>query len=396
MSWLRFRMNLKQSEQLLMGRLSVMDGENEVKSFLATSGLSGWQKPSCQSVRRRGPIPACKTVNISNYSVRTTPFDERGVPGIEGNFYYIEPDPVIVPPARGEFGIHFDANVPGSAGCVVLRNRDEWEDFQDFMASYKRQGFPTISLVVEYDIPETPKPQGLVETSYFTVISPQSGSTLKTCESIDFSGTADEKVAQITVTVGPGGPFKIAEVKPIDGKWSFGQTLITPGVSRPFSFMAFDADRNLLEKIDFQMTLVSPTERARTIKLTGKMSTFGGLNDTGMRRTEGLALVNRYEELPDYFLRPPNGEEGLGRLLNPNKYYIACRWNYSVTPRRYLISTVVKVTNPKNGQSAEAKPVDWGPAEWTGRVADISPGLALKLGLETDDLCIVEIPLSEN
>ncbi|MDY7050464.1 MAG: hypothetical protein RPG89_18095 [Microcystis panniformis WG22] len=396
MSWLRFRMNLKQSDQLLTGKLSVMDEENEVKSFLATSGLPGWQKPSCQSVRRRGPIPACKTVNISNYSVRTTPFDERGVPGIEGNFYYIEPDPVIVPPARGEFGIHFDANVPGSAGCVVLRNRDEWEDFQDFMASYKRQGFPTISLIVEYNVPETPRPQDPVGTSYFTVTSPQPGTTLKTHESIEFSGTADEKVAQIIVTVGPGGPFKVAEVQPTDGKWSFSQTLVTPGVGRPFSFRAFDADSNLLQKIDFQMTLVSPAERARTIKLTGKMSTFGGPNDTGMRRTEGLALVNRYEELPDYFLRPPNGDEGLGRLLNPDKYYIACRWNYSVTPRRYLISTFVKVTNPKNGQSAEAKPVDWGPAEWTGRVADISPGLALKLGLETDDLCIVEIPFSEN
>lgn len=394
MSWLRFRMNLEQSSDLITGKLSIMDEDKEVRSFLATSGLASWQRKSCQSERGKGPIPACKTVNISNYTVRTTPFDERGVSGVEGNFYYIEPDPVDVPPRRGEFGIHFDANIPGSAGCVVLRKRDEWEDFQDFMARYKRQGLSTISLIVEYNVPNTAIREAPAGTSYFTVTSPQPGSTLKTHESIEFSGTADAKVAQIIVTVGPGGPFKIGEVEPRDGKWSFSQALVTPGVSRPFSFSAFDADSNLLQKINFQLTLVSSIEGARSIKLKGRMSTFGGSNDTGMKIIEGLALVNRYEELPNYFLRPPTGDEGLGRLLNPDKYYIACRWNYSVTPKRYLISTVVKVINPKNGKYVEAQPVDWGPAEWTGRVADLSPGLATQLGLDTDDVCIVEIPLS--
>lgn len=396
MSWLRFRMNLRDSSDLITGKLSIMDEDKEVRSFVATSGLPSWQRQSCQSARGKGPIPACKTINISNYSASTSPFDERGVPGIEGNFYYIEPDRVVVPPPRGEFGIHFDARVPGSAGCIVLCNENEWKDFQDFMASYKRQGFSTISLIVEYNVSNTATPENPVGTSYFTVTTPRPGSTLKTHESIEFSGTADAKVAQIIITVGPGGPFKIAEVQPRDEKWSFSQTLVTPGVGRSFSFRAFDTDSNLLQKIDFQLTLVSPVEQSRTIKLTGKMSTFGGLNDLGMTRTEGLALVNRYEELPNYFLRHPNADEGLGRLLNPDKYYIACRWNYSVTPKRYLTSTFVKVTNPQNGQSVEAKPVDWGPAEWTGRVADLSPGLASKLGLDTNDLCVVEIPLTEN
>jgi hypothetical protein len=37
------------------------------------------------------------------------------------------------------------------------------------------------------------------------------------------------------------------------------------------------------------------------------------------------------------------------------------------------------------GRSALAFPADWGPAEHTGRVADLSPGLCEVLDLETDD-----------
>jgi hypothetical protein len=133
MTWLRFRMTLKQSEELLTGELSIMDGDTNIGSFLVTSGLQGCQSLGHQSARGIGPIPSCQKVGISSYSVRTTPFDERGILGVEGNFYYIEPDPVHVPPPRGEFGIHFDANGPGSAGCVVFRKRGEWENFQEFM-----------------------------------------------------------------------------------------------------------------------------------------------------------------------------------------------------------------------------------------------------------------------
>src|SRR4029077_2450078 len=51
------------------------------------------------------------------------------------------------------------------------------------------------------------------------------------------------------------------------------------------------------------------------------------------------------------------------------------------------------VTNPRTGQSAVARPVDWGPNARTGRVADLSEGLAKKLGLNTDDTVEVSIPL---
>ena len=130
------------------------------------------------------------------------------------------------------------------------------------------------------------------------------------------------------------------------------------------------------------------------MKIEGKMSTFGGPDDMGVGPHEGLALVDHsnFHLVEEYFLpSQPSGTSGLARRLDPDKYYIACRWDYKSTPKNYLIKTLVEVGNPDNGRYAQAKPVDWGPAAWTGRVADLSPGLAEFLGLETDDICTVEI-----
>jgi hypothetical protein len=133
------------------------------------------------------------------------------------------------------------------------------------------------------------------------------------------------------------------------------------------------------------------------ITLKGKMSTFGGPLDNGVKPDEGLALFNvdNWQTAKEYFLdKQPPGTTGLARRLNSDTYYIACRWDYDVTPPSYLRRIMVTVSNPANGKSAQAKPMDKGPAEWTGRVADLSPGLAAFLGLETDDLVEVTIPTS--
>lgn len=126
------------------------------------------------------------------------------------------------------------------------------------------------------------------------------------------------------------------------------------------------------------------------------MSTFGGPDDTGVAPDEGLALVTPaiQDRFSDVLLpEQPPGTTGLARRLDPATYYIACRWNYTQTPASHLRSVRVKVTNPKNGKTLEARPVDWGPALWTGRVTDLSPGLAEDLNLVTDQECRVEIPL---
>ncbi len=131
--------------------------------------------------------------------------------------------------------------------------------------------------------------------------------------------------------------------------------------------------------------------------LTGTMSVFGGPEDTGVSPSEGLALCEPHETglfPPDLFLpaQPPN-TTGLARKLNPLAPYIATRWNYEITPRSYLQGCVVIVTNPVTGKSMAAQPIDWGPNESTGRIADLSPGLAEALELETDAEVLVKIPL---
>jgi hypothetical protein len=126
------------------------------------------------------------------------------------------------------------------------------------------------------------------------------------------------------------------------------------------------------------------------------MSTFGGPKDTGMSADEGLALFSQ-ADLQDpkysYLFLPsqPPGTTGLGRRLNPDKYYFACRWNYNDTPKEFLKHVLARVENPLNRRAADARPVDWGPNISTGRVADLSPGLAAALGLQTDDVVRITI-----
>lgn len=134
---------------------------------------------------------------------------------------------------------------------------------------------------------------------------------------------------------------------------------------------------------------------AEGITQKGKMSVFGGPNDHGVGPSEGLAIFDPPDgnANPDIFLpTQPPGTTGLARRLNPDAMYIACRWDYSVTPKSFLKTIKVKVTNPANNQSRDVRPADWGPNVATGRVADLSPGLAAALGLVTDKECQVQIP----
>jgi hypothetical protein len=131
-------------------------------------------------------------------------------------------------------------------------------------------------------------------------------------------------------------------------------------------------------------------------RVEGKMSTFGGPHDLGMAANEDLALFTKADlQNPKYaylFLpAPPPGTSGLGRRLNPDRYYFACRWNYAETPREFLRRALARVENPVNGRAVDARPVDWGPHPSTGRVADLSPGLAAALGLDTDDIVRITI-----
>jgi hypothetical protein len=127
--------------------------------------------------------------------------------------------------------------------------------------------------------------------------------------------------------------------------------------------------------------------------VTGKMSWFGGPADTGVSPSEGLALCepSEVDKFPGLFLaEQPPGTTGLARRLDPTQHFIAMRWDYKKTSRSWLQAHKVTVT--ANGKTLDAQPIDWGPAESTGRIADLSKGLMDALGLKTDDTVTVAIP----
>lgn len=83
--------------------------------------------------------------------------------------------------------------------------------------------------------------------------------------------------------------------------------------------------------------------------------------------------------------------------------YCACRWHYPSLMRaldcdstRELKRTlyhdyVVEITNTVNGKRAQLRPVDWGPARWTGRLIDIDSVSMRELDLQTDDEVVVRL-----
>lgn len=129
------------------------------------------------------------------------------------------------------------------------------------------------------------------------------------------------------------------------------------------------------------------------MRIEGKVSHFGGPDDMGMSPEEPLAFIYDVSDAPYLFL--PGAEEALGRNLDPEIPYIACRWDYDnpEQTREMLLKHVAMVYAPKTGRAYFAAPADWGPGEQTGRVADISPGLMSMLGITTDDIVEVIFPV---
>jgi len=156
-----------------------------------------------------------------------------------------------------------------------------------------------------------------------------------------------------------------------------------------------DADlyRKYFAEICRAIALVGNKGRPEFYYWEGKVSYFGGPDDEGVSPDEGLAFIYEVEDQPQLFLdEQPPGTTGLARRLDPDEDYIALRFNYDETPREELLSNKCLVRAPKTGKEFLAFPGDWGPADWTGRVADISPGLMERLGITTDDIVQVTFP----
>lgn len=133
---------------------------------------------------------------------------------------------------------------------------------------------------------------------------------------------------------------------------------------------------------------------------SGQMSIFGGPDDPGVGLHEGLAIYDtpqQFEALGLSHLLLDSAINtwptvGLARLLNPSSYYIACRWDEHIRYSPLWLRTAkITVSNPVTGSSINCHAVDYGPAKWTNRCADLSPAAAATLLLVTDDCCTVTI-----
>lgn len=82
------------------------------------------------------PVHHCQ--NLDKWEVDLDPIYMPDNKGVRGNFYRLLPYSTTTNngTVRGDFGIHLDANAPGSLGCPVM-NKFNWTDFEKTIASIK-------------------------------------------------------------------------------------------------------------------------------------------------------------------------------------------------------------------------------------------------------------------
>lgn len=140
-----FTIPVFRSPKLIDGSLKFYRGGLLELTVVATSGAPGYQFRGAEAVRGRGLIPESRLwkINTTGYWLDTK--------GIEGMFYHITPDPFLGDDyRRSELGLHRDANFPGSAGCIVVRDSKIFNDrVVPFLAGLSREQ-RSINLAVEY------------------------------------------------------------------------------------------------------------------------------------------------------------------------------------------------------------------------------------------------------
>jgi hypothetical protein len=140
---LRFTLTPAQQDSLIIGLLELLKGGVTINSFQASSSLPDRQYDGSWT-RLGGLLPPG-----DSYTVDVDPLWMPNIRGVEGSFYRICPFEVPTKGAtRGDFGVHFDANQPGSLGCIVLVTQKGWDAFRREM---KKLGqVDRLPLVVKY------------------------------------------------------------------------------------------------------------------------------------------------------------------------------------------------------------------------------------------------------
>lgn len=139
-----FTMPLDKSQSLITGSLKLIYPDGQQIDYLATSGLPDWQRLEDQWSRGKGPIPQ------GDYEIPTEPYYVN-TRGVEGLFFHITPDPVgSGDRIRSELGVHYDANVPGTSGCIGIINWEGWEGFCRRLRNIAAIRVESIPLKVQY------------------------------------------------------------------------------------------------------------------------------------------------------------------------------------------------------------------------------------------------------
>ena len=133
------------------GRLTLNSlSRGNLHIWIATSSAGSRQNYDGQ-FRLNGPLPANNNTRTKKYHILTTPEDSRHVKGVEGSFYRIYPNTIITTKGtrRSACGIHKDANLPGSNGCVVM-TPNRFVDFENVIRQLKSEGVKQIPLQTQY------------------------------------------------------------------------------------------------------------------------------------------------------------------------------------------------------------------------------------------------------
>ena len=150
--FLFFSMHFDRDKGLDWGRLSLNSlQKGTIDIWVTTSSVAS--KQQVEGFHQRGGMipPQYRCPNLRHYSVGTTPLPLPHVKGVEGNFYKINPHIILTDKGgkRSDFGIHIDANVPGSMGCPVM-SEERFKSFEKRMAQLRKEGVKSVSLFVQY------------------------------------------------------------------------------------------------------------------------------------------------------------------------------------------------------------------------------------------------------
>lgn len=151
MHFLNFSMGFDSKKGLDYGILSLNHLSNGfIQKWLVTTSTVNKQKREHQHVWG-GLIPQNSETKQKNYSVALSPIDLKYNKGVRGNFYPIHPFKVETTKGvkRSDLGIHLDANVPGSLGCLVM-NQYNFSEFEEYMKNLKLKGVINLPLFVQY------------------------------------------------------------------------------------------------------------------------------------------------------------------------------------------------------------------------------------------------------